>query len=124
MKIVLESAVFLFMIKLAQQSPKTAVTSEIPTILTHIPILVTFNSKLSNVAKVSKIVLLLNLHIFHSNLLFVVYCEYSNFLDVCYLRLDFESFDINGLTDTLEYTDTNGPVTACTDKFTITVIKY
>jgi len=40
--------------------------------------------------------------------------------DVCYLRLDFESFDINGLTDSLEYTNANGPVTSCTDKFTIT----
>ena len=42
-------------------------------------------------------------------------------IGVCYLRLDFESFDINGLTDSVEFTNANGPVTACTDTFTITV---
>ena len=42
---------------------------------------------------------------------------------VCYLRLDFESFDINGLSDSAEYkadADPKGP-TECQDKFTITV---
>ena len=46
------------------------------------------------------------------------------FVGVCYLRLDFESMDINGLTNSLEYIDTTGPVTACTDKFTITVLPF
>jgi hypothetical protein len=43
---------------------------------------------------------------------------------VCYLRLDFENFDINGLTASDENpTGTMGATTTniCTDKFTITV---
>ena len=41
---------------------------------------------------------------------------------VCYLRLDFESFDINALSDSAEYKDTDPKATTeCQDKFTITV---
>ena len=41
--------------------------------------------------------------------------------DVCYLRLDFESFDINGLSESLEYDNANDNLVACQDKFKITV---
>ena len=54
MNLVLESVAFLFMIKLAQQSPKTAVISEIRIIQTHTPIREHSISKLSNVVKVCK----------------------------------------------------------------------
>ena len=41
---------------------------------------------------------------------------------VCYLRLDFESFDINALSDSAEYKATAPTaLTECQDKFTITV---
>jgi len=40
--------------------------------------------------------------------------------DVCYLRLDFESFDINGLSESLEYDNTNMNLVACQDKMQIT----
>jgi len=41
---------------------------------------------------------------------------------VCYLRLDFESFDINGLSDSAEYAGAATPktLTECQDKFQIT----
>ena len=44
-------------------------------------------------------------------------------IGVCYLRLDFESFDINGLSDSVEQsgTDKTGTTTECQDKFTISV---
>ena len=41
---------------------------------------------------------------------------------MCYLRLDFESFDINGLSDSIEQKDTDPKkLTECQDKFMITV---
>ena len=42
---------------------------------------------------------------------------------VCYLRLDFESFDINGLSDSTEWDeDANAMrVNDCIDRFTISV---
>ena len=48
------------------------------------------------------------------------------FSGVCYLRLDFESFDINGLSDSAEYKADADPkgVTACQDTFTITVSNF
>jgi len=45
----------------------------------------------------------------------IVKCDPS----VCHLRLDFESFDINGLTDSVEYENAMAVIT-CTDRFTIT----
>ena len=69
MNLVLESVAFLFMIKLAQQSPKTAVISGIRIIQTHTPIREHSISKLSNVVKVCKNFLHLNLQIFQINLL-------------------------------------------------------
>ena len=44
-------------------------------------------------------------------------------LGVCYLRLDFENFDVNGLTASTEFAPAGatGSAVACTDKFTITV---
>ena len=58
-------------------------------------------------------------------------CIHYNFLSrifvgVCYLRLDFESFDINGLSDSAEYKADADPkgVTACQDTFTITVSNF
>ena len=47
------------------------------------------------------------------------------FVGVCYLRLDFESFDINGLSDSAEYKATAPTaVSDCQDKFTITVSNF
>ena len=47
---------------------------------------------------------------------------YVSMTGVCYLRLDFESFDINALSDSAEYKDTDPKATTeCQDKFTITV---
>ena len=41
------------------------------------------------------------------------------------MRLDFESFDINGLSDSAEQKDTDPKaVTECQDKFTITVSSF
>ena len=51
--------------------------------------------------------------------------DYFILLGVCYLRLDFESFDINGLSDSAEQKDTDPKaVTECQDKFTITVSSF
>lgn len=49
--------------------------------------------------------------------------KFGFFLGVCYLRLDFENFDVNGLTSTNEFepAGATGSAVACTDKFTITV---
>ena len=40
---------------------------------------------------------------------------------MCYLRLDFESFDINGLSDSVERTKSTTTLTECQDTFKITV---
>lgn len=50
----------------------------------------------------------------------VVKCDPS----VCYLRLDFENFDVNGLTASTEFAPAGatGSAVACTDKFTITSV--
>ena len=47
----------------------------------------------------------------------------NTFSGVCYLRLDFESFDINGLTGSNEADDNSTPKTVaeCQDTFKITV---
>ena len=48
-------------------------------------------------------------------------------IGVCYLRLDFESFDIQGLSDSKENSDAadqTGTVTECQDKFTVSVCRY
>ena len=48
-------------------------------------------------------------------------------IGVCYLRLDFESFDIQGLSDSKENSDAadqTGTVTECQDKFTVAVCRY
>ena len=46
-------------------------------------------------------------------------------LGVCYLRLDFENFDINGLSASTEVDDSAGAgnevILTCQDKFTISV---
>ena len=47
----------------------------------------------------------------------------DTFSGVCYLRLDFESFDINGLTGSIEAKDDDPKsVAECQDTFKITVI--
>ena len=43
---------------------------------------------------------------------------------VCYLRLDFESFDINGLSDSVERTKSTTTLTECQDTFKITVSSW
>ena len=45
----------------------------------------------------------------------------NSLLGVCYLRLDFESFDINGLSASTEINTDTDSVIACQDKFTISV---
>ena len=54
---------------------------------------------------------------------FICNIPFTFYLGVCYLRLDFESMDINGLTNSIEWssTDGTGSYSACVDKFTITV---
>ena len=49
---------------------------------------------------------------------------YLFYIGVCYLRLDFESFDIQGLSDSVEMSgaDNTGVLTECQDKFTISVM--
>ena len=43
---------------------------------------------------------------------------------MCYLRLDFESFDINGLSDSVERTKSTTTLTECQDTFKITVSSW
>ena len=45
----------------------------------------------------------------------------DTFSGVCYLRLDFESFDINGLSNSVERIKSTTTLTECQDTFKITV---
>ena len=69
-----------------------------------------------NISKAIKLYLFLCVHISW-------FITFSVFSAVCYLRLDFESFDISGLADSAERDDMTDPMVTreCQDKFTITV---